>query len=238
MNVARRAARALARTLGASRRPVTPVRWGTLDRLDPVSAVFGLDRGTPIDRYYIAGFLLQHAAEIRGRVLEVGTREYTERFGASRVTQSDVLHATPDNADATIVADLSAPGSLATAAYDCIVLTQTLQFIFDMPGAIRTSYQALRPGGVVLATFTGISQVSRYDMERWGDWWRVTSLSARRLFAEVFPADCVRVTAHGNVKAAVAFLHGLSAEELRTEELDYVDPSYELVITVRAVRPA
>jgi hypothetical protein len=39
------------------------------------------------------------------------------------------------------------------------------------------------------------------------------------------------------VLAAIAFLHGLAAEELRQEELDYRDAHYEVSILVRAVKP-
>ena len=67
--------------------------------------------------------------------------------------------------------------------------------------------------------------------------WRFTTLSARRLFGEVFPTENVTVEAYGNVLVAVAFLHGLAAEELRQEELDHRDPDYEVLITVRAVKP-
>jgi hypothetical protein len=38
------------------------------------------------------------------------------------------------------------------------------------------------------------------------------------------------------VLTAIAFLRGLAAEELKREELDYHDPDYELIITVRAVK--
>ncbi len=89
---------------------------------------------------------------------------------------------------------------------------------------------------MLLATFPGISQISRSDMDRWGDYWRFTSLSAKRLFEEAFPPGNVSVEAHGNVLAAVAFLHGLAAEELRPEELDHRDPDYEVLITVRAAK--
>jgi hypothetical protein len=47
----------------------------------------------------------------------------------------------------------------------------------------------------------------------------------------------VKVEAHGNVLAATSFLHGLAAEELRQKELNYRDPSYELLIALRAVKP-
>ena len=49
--------------------------------------------------------------------------------------------------------------------------------------------------------------------------------------------DSVLVQGHGNVLVAIAFLHGLLIQELRQEELDYHDPDYELLITVRAQKP-
>jgi hypothetical protein len=74
-------------------------------------------------------------------------------------------------------------------------------------------------------------------MEHWGEYWRFTTLSSRQLFAEVFPEDCVTVQAYGNIFTAIAFLHGLVVEELRREELDYHDRDYEMLITVRAMKP-
>jgi len=149
-----------------------------------------------------------------------------------------VLHPTADNPKATIVADLTRPDELPAEAFDCIVLTQVLPFIPDVPAAVRTLHRMLRPGGVVLATMPGISQIVRYDMDRWGDFWRFTSLSARRLFQCGFPDGDVRVEAHGNVLAATAFLQGISSAELHPAELDHRDPDYEVLITVRAVKRA
>ena len=232
----RRRIRAMQRRLGLWP-PVGWVRFGSLRRLQPISRKFGFDRGQCIDRYYIENFLAAHAADIRGHILEIGDDTYTRRFGGERVTKSDVLHVQGGNPKATIVADLTCADHIPSDTFDCIIFTQTLQFIYDVWAALRTLYRILKPGGVLLATFPGISQISRYDMDRWGDYWRFTTLSARRLFEEVFPPECVKVNVHGNVLAATAFLHGLAAEELQREELDYHDPDYELLITVRAVKP-
>ncbi len=215
------------------RPPVGHVRFGSLRHLEPISRTFGLERGRPVDRFYIERFLADHSAEIRGAVLEVGDATYTREFG-SAVTRSDVLHLKPGNPAATIVGDLTDVGALPSDTFYCIILTQTLQFIVDPGAALRTLWQGLKPGGVLLATFPGISQISRYDMDRWGDYWRFTSLSARRLFENSFPPDRIGVEAHGNVLVAAAFLYGLAVEDLRPEELAANDPDYEVVITVRA----
>lgn len=213
------------------------VRFGSLRRLEPVSRKFGWDRGSlPVDRWYIERFLTAHAGDIRGRVLEVRDDSYTRKFGAGRVTRSEVLHPVPGNPRATLVADLSQGDQLPGEAFDCVILTQVLPFIPDVQAAVRTLHRILRPGGVVLATVPGISQIVRYDMERWGDYWRFTSLSARRLFECAFPGGEVAVESHGNVLAATAFLQGLASGELRPEELAHHDPDYEVLITVRAVK--
>lgn len=218
---------------------VRPVRFGSLRRLAPVSRKFGWDRGgLPVDRYYIERFLERHASDIAGHVLEVRDDAYVRKFGGARVTRADVLHPTADNPKATIIADLTRAEQVPSDTFDCVVLTQVLPFIPDVPAAVRTLHRILRPGGVVLATVPGISPIIRYDMDRWGDYWRFTSLSARRLFECGFPGDDIRIEAHGNVLAATAFLQGISSRELRPDELNYQDPDYEVLITVRAVKRA
>jgi glycosyltransferase involved in cell wall biosynthesis/SAM-dependent methyltransferase len=219
--------------------PVGCVDFGSLRRLQPVSRVFGFDRGLPIDRYYIEYFLSKHAADIRGHVLELGDNAYTRKFGGDRVTKSDVLHAVEGNPEATMVADLTRAEQLRSEIFDCIICTQTLMFIYDVRAAVQTLERLLKPSGILLVTLAGVShQISRNEMNRWGDYWRFTSLSARRLFEEVFPASSVTVNAYGNVLAAIAFLHGLTVQELRPAELDASDPDYEVVITIEARKPA
>jgi glycosyltransferase involved in cell wall biosynthesis len=217
--------------------PVGRVRLGSLRRLTPFSSVFGFDRGLPLDRYYIEQFLARHAADIRGHVLEIEDDTYTRRFGGARVTQSDVLHVRRGEPKATIVADLTRAENIPCETFDCIVLTQTLQFICDVRAAIATVYRILRPGGVVLATVPGISHIIRYDMDQWGQYWSFTTLSMRRLFEDVFPPASVSVDAYGNVLTAASFLYGMASQELRQDELSHRDPDYEVTITIRAVKP-
>jgi hypothetical protein len=220
------------------RRPPPPTTLETLGltRLQPVSRSFGFDRGKPIDRWYIERFLAGHAADVRGRVLEVAESTYTQWYGGDDVERSDVLHAAEGNEHATIVGDLTTGEGIPEAAFECFVMTQTLPFIYDVAAAVRGAHRLLAPGGVVLATVPGMSQISREDQRDWGDWWRFTSQGARRLFADAFGEDAVEVAAHGNVLAACAFLYGLGAEELTDEQLAFADPEYELLTTVRAVR--
>jgi SAM-dependent methyltransferase len=212
------------------------VDFGDFRRVTPISRAFGFERGRPVDRYYIEGFLAGNAADIRGRVLEVGDNSYTLWLGGSQVIQSDVINLTADNPKTTIVADLAQAGHLPADSYDCFIFTQTLQFIYDTRAAMRTIHRILKPGGVLLASFPVISQICRYDMDRWGDYWRFTDASVRRLLAEFFPPSQVEIASHGNVLASICFLHGLAAEDLAADELDFHDPDYQIVITARAVK--
>lgn len=204
-----------------------------LPGLEPVSRTFGFDRGKPIDRWYIERFLAECRSDVRGAVLEVAESTYTDWYGDGEVTRSDVLHRT-GTAQSTITGDLTTGDGLPTSAYDCFICTQTLPFIWDVHAAVRGMAQVLKPGGVLLATVPGISQVSREDKRDWGDWWRFTGQGARRLFEQAF--SDVQVQSHGNVLSAAAFLYGYAAEELADAELAHHDPDFELITTVRAIR--
>jgi SAM-dependent methyltransferase len=216
--------------------PVGGVGFGSLRRVKPISREFGLERGEPVDRYYIEKFLDRHAADIHGRVLEIGDDRYTKQYGGAKVAHSDVLNLTPHDPASTIVADLANADSVPSGAFDCLIVTQTLQFIYDLGTAVSHLHRILKTGGVLLATVPGISQISRYDMDRWGDFWRFTTLSARRLFQDRFLEANLTVEAYGNVLAAIAFLEGLASRELTREELDHRDADYEVLISVRAVK--
>ena len=217
--------------------PVGWVRFGSLRRLKPISSNFGNSRGLEIDRYYIEKFLSEHATDIRGHALEIKHNTYTVRYGQDRVSRSDVLHPVEGNPDATIVADLTKADHLPSNVFDAIIFTQTLQVIYDIRTTIATLYRILKPGGVLLATASGMAKLSLEDFDSWGEYWRFTSLSARLLFEEVFPRECVTVQSYGNVLAAISFLEGLACEDLKQKELDAVDRSYEILIAIRAVKP-
>ena len=256
LRAARRAAlrpprRILARTTGRSPAPGY-VNFGDLRRVAPISRGFGMARGLPVDRYYVEDFLRRHGGssgygggDIQGHVLEVGGDDYARRFGGwtgspdgdSAITALDVLHADASNPIATIVGDLSTGAGIPEDRFDCVICTQTLHVIYEVEASIATLQRMLKPGGVALVTIPGITQSCRPDRDLWGDYWRFTTLSARRMFESAFAPEGVRVEAYGNVLAASAFLYGLAAGELRQEELAPRDPDYEMLIAVRAQRP-
>jgi len=209
---------------------------GDLRRVTPIDSGFGLGRGKPVDRHYIEDFLSRHGADIRGRVLEVAEDAYTVEYGGARVTRSDILHADESNPRATLIADLADGGGLPSDSFDCFICTQTLTYIYDVQRAVKTIHRILAAGGVLLATVPGISQMSPYDRDRWGEYWRFTAQSLGRLLGEEFGAANVEVQAYGNVLASTAFLQGLCAGDLSRDELEHRDQRYQMLVAGRAVK--
>jgi SAM-dependent methyltransferase len=209
------------------------VNLGDLDRTTPLSKVFGYERGGPVDRYYIDGFLEKNAAAIHGRVLEVGDNDYTIRFGGSKVLHSDILHVDERNKNATYIGDLSNAPNLPDNSFDCIVLTQTLHLIYHHIDALKTCYRVLKPGGKLLLTVPGISHI---DQGEWMDYWlwAYTRASITKLLKEAFSPDKTVIETHGNVLAATAFLFGMGSPEISKEKLDDHDPHYQVIITAVA----
>ncbi|MCX6216758.1 methyltransferase domain-containing protein [Spirosoma sp.] len=215
--------------------PVGQVKFGDFNRTTPFSTQFGYDRGGPVDRYYIENFLQQKAGCIQGRVLEIGDNEYTLRFGGKQVTKSDVLHIHSNNPVATIVGDLSDAPHIPDNSFDCIVLTQTLHLIYNAKDALKTCERILKPGGVLLLTSPGISQIASDEWQ--STWfWSFTATSMRRMMGEVFSEQSVEIEQHGNVFVATSFLYGVGVSELTKEQLAAKDPNYPVIITVKAIK--
>ncbi len=184
---------------------------------------------------YVERFIGRSAADIRGRVLEIAAPDYTNRFGTG-VEQVDILHAADGNPEATIVGDLAHAPHIPDDTFDCAIVTQTLQFVYDVRAALGTLHRILAPGGVLLATAPGITKISPPEDEAYGEWWHYTGRSLRRLAEEAFGPGNVEVESYGNVLAAAGFLYGLAASDLPSTALDAEDRLYEVVIGLRAVK--
>lgn len=213
------------------------VNFGDLRRLSPMSRRYGYDRGEPIDRYYIEEFLSAHKSMVRGTVLEISENTYTTKFGGDKVKHSDVLHYDDPSPPATLTGDLTNAPHLPSNHYDCVIITQTLMLIYDVPAALATLHRILKPGGVLLATLPGLSQIADPGwLDTWH--WGFTRSSSTRLFEDAFSGGDVEVVAYGNVLSTIAFLQGLAQEELMSKELDHVDSEYQLLIAVAAQKAA
>ena len=97
---------------------------------------------------------------------------------------------------------------------------------------MRNCYAALKPGGTLLVTAPCLCRYSPHPE----DFWRLTDRSLTRLITDNTDSDNFEVQMHGNLVASIAFLMGLSSQELTAEELDFRDSRFPLAVTARITR--
>ena len=206
-------------------------RWGNLRRTAPFSANFGFDRGTPVDRYYLHRFLEAHRPSITGDVLEIQSPGYTERYGHD-VRRAHTVDIDP-RFGTTYVVDLArSRGVIPDAAYDCVLLPNTLALLRDIEGCLAAALRIVKPGGVILAS-TSVFVPLLPDLP---DYWRLSVAGWHEVLDRVWQDTEFALESHGNCLAAVASMLGLATEEVTGEELDVKDPRYPVLVTVRARR--
>ena len=183
-----------------------------------------------ISRYYIEEFLRKNSKFINGRCLEVGESRYTKTFGSN--VKPLILDMNYEGNDTNVIrGNLETGEGIGEEQVDCFILTSVFGCIFDVSSAARNIVKILDKGGVALITVTGNAPISRYDMERWGYFWKFTDRSLERLFSSLISKDNITIEVYGNVKACAAYLYGIPWQDLDREELDYKDPDYQVLIT-------
>lgn len=205
----------------------------TIAQMDaqPASREFGLERGSSVDRYYIEQFLEKNKEFIHGDCIEIAENTYTLRYGENRVKSAYMLHVCGWGKD-TITGNLETGEGIEECKYDCAIITQTLMCIYDIRKVVENIYKMLKKGGHALLTVSGISQVSRYDADRWGFYYGFHKGAMEKLFVPVFGNANVKVQTYGNVKIAMALLYGLCQEDLAAEDFEIVDEDYPVIISV------
>ena len=123
----------LRRVARAQERP----RWGNLRRLAPFSANYGFDRGTPVDRYYLNGFLDRHRELITGRVLEVQTDGHARRYGRDLEGVDTVVLSMGSRSTDGLYRELKGRVAELYAVGDCVAPRGVHQAILDATRAAR-----------------------------------------------------------------------------------------------------
>jgi len=198
----------------------------------PVSAVFGLERGNSIDRYWIEGYLARHRSDAPGEALESGDTNYIRKYYPNmRHFEAEIERQTKPEG---VVCNLDVGAPQLAGRFDVFVATQVFNFVFDTRAAVGHAAAVLKRGGVMIGSVGGISQISRYDADRWGHFHSFTEQSWRRYLAEHFSK--VEIEVCGNVDTACAFLNGLCIEEMDPALLDEHDRDYPVSILFKATR--
>lgn len=210
---------------------VSPEKYLESRSLKPLSSKYGFDRGTPVDRHFIEGFIAKHSDSIWGHCLEIVDPYYINKYGAKKVTQADVLDIIPRKTT-TIHGDLRSVPVILDNTYDCVVITQTYNVIDDYEAAISESARMLKPGGTLLVTLPTISPCWNLKINLW----RFTVTSAKHVFGKYFEDSKLEVEPLGNKDAAIGFWQGYALEDLNPSVMTERDESFPLIIGIKAVK--
>jgi len=220
------------------KRMLNPVDLKSLNADSPVDEHMGFSRGTPIDRYFIEKYLSDNSKKIQGNLLEVAEDKYIRQFCTSPENSSFAVldfSSEVSTPPTKYNFDLEKPETCPEEEFDTFVCTNTLNFLYEVRTAIKASHKILRPGGCFLGTVASYTQVSKFDYERWGDYWRFTDKSLKRLLEEEFKD--VEIKVFGNFSTALGLMQGLSVEEIQDKSIfDSVDPTYASVIGFKAIK--
>ena len=198
------------------------------------SAAADYERGTPIDRRYIDDFLEQHKEYITGHVLEMADHNYTDKYG-HEVTQIDVLDLNKECEDATFIEDLQNTAALPANKFDCYILTQTLQFPYDLKATFKSINKMLKKGGAVIITVPVLSRMSN-EPDLYEESWRFTEYSLKRLLEDA-DFEIKDIRSYGNVYAGILFIEGLTVEDAKNpEDLDILDEKCPILVAAVAVK--
>ncbi len=168
-----------------------------------------------------------HADAVTGRLLEIRDRDWSKRYGHD-IVLSDVLDIDPSNVNATIIADLQDDDVLKPESYDCIICTQTLQYMADPKHVLGALFTALAPGGTMLVTVPGLQQIDHHlkDIDRW----RFLPAGVESMAKEICSGVATfRVKSFGSTIATLGFIAGACKEELPEAKHAY-DPFRPLII--------
>ena len=130
--------------------------------------------------------------------------------------------------------DLRNMPEIKNDAYDCVILTHVLSFIDEPASAIKECHRILKPGGTVLVTLPVTGRMDGRAPEN--DYWSFKTASAKYLFGKFFTDENLEIKSYGNVLSGLGHWIGMAQEELTKKELDYIDPRFPIVITVRAIK--
>jgi hypothetical protein len=197
----------------------------------PISSNWGAERGTPLGRHFIDRYMESHREDITGVILEIKNKRYTESLGHD-VVRGDVLDVDASNTAANIITDLATADCVPSDSYDCFMINETLQFVYDLKAAAAHAHRVLKPGGVLFVT---VPCTVQHDGElKDVEMWRFTKNSCRRLFGDEFGEGQVKVESYGNFVTCNASFTGVVVEELDPELLEEVSPMFVQGICVRA----
>ena len=200
----------------------------------PLERDFGSKRGSPLDRYYIERFIEKNKLLIKGRVLEVGDDRYSKNY--VKTSQINVLRGKDNREYQNLNGDLLDFETIKNiGTFDSLIITNVLNFIFDYDTAIQNIAKLTNKNGQCLFTVSGISGISKFDNDRWGDYWRFSTKSFHEILNKYF--EKINIDYYGNASIAASLILGLVREDIPNSILNIKDEDFPVIITAIASLP-
>ena len=199
-----------------------------------LSKSFGTDRGTPVDRMLMELFLQKYCDdENTGNLLEFSDSSFSDALFP--LANKYVFHfqegLIPDlGVGNAIVGDLNLlPLPILQAKFDLIISTQVLAFTKNPFLVAQNLVAMLSVGGRIIGTEPFMSQISDYDDNRWGDYFRFTTKGLEQVFSSNSNVQIATSTFPlGNYQSTRMSLQGIVQED-KIPLLHGSDNAYTLV---------
>jgi hypothetical protein len=121
------------------------------------------------------------------------------------------------NPKSTFVGDLATAHHLPADAFDCIIITQVLQYVYDLYG-LSLLFIAFSSQEACCLPLCQASRGMAFLLIN-------EAMAVARSFNERFLASAIEIKPQGNVRGAISLLQGVASDELERAEFDHKDPS-------------
>lgn len=207
---------------------VGALNWGDLRRRQPLCQFFGFLRGTPVPDYYLNRFIESIREDVTGVALEIGgEKKNRDLYGFNNVTEYRILDL-PGLSD-DIAGNANDADILPEDTFDSVVILNVLEHCEKPQAVVDNIHRWLKPGGRVFVLVPSAQRIHPAP----GDYWRPLPQALQSLF-KGFRKQ--RIRTYGNISTVVASFHGIAAEELTLEELEFNHPDYPVVSCLVAVK--
>lgn len=193
---------------------------------------FGGTRGLAISRALMNDFVAYCVKYIEDRplrILEIGDNQYSARY--FQKSENYILdfkansEISIDRVNRKIVGDLTLASNIE-GYFDIIISTCVLAFTKNPFKVVENYYKLLKPKGSLIGAEPFLSQVSEYDYNLYGEYFRFTNLGLQELLTQSFRSGGkVSTTPLGNRETTLMQLHGIVLEDFtdfnRTSEVKY-----------------
>lgn len=196
----------------------------------PLSRNFGVERGTPVGRYYIDKFIVSNCNTVSGDFLEFGAVARYKKYFNKHISYDTI--SIFDEEGITYVADIHNISELPDKKFDCIVCTQVFEHLKSPETAALSLYYLLKEKGVLLFTAPFINNVHGCPSD-----YRRFTVEGCRFILESAGFNIEYIDFGGNCMVSTGSLLGMVVEDFSSEDLSFKDEIYPYNILIRASKP-